>query len=373
MSERFFIQCLAVNSFSREKILSLIPSETLRQIKETDEKPFFQAYSLAHEGTSRPLTIIGDSAKPISWPRRAIQSIKDIVLKGVKFFVGHNEDNSTVGRRALAEVVANAEETIDGVLHHVVIAHVPKQNIEEMKKYDICSQESDVSLYDIDGVVTAKSIDRITGIALGSSSKEKPGFLGAVRLGAIQAFEKKEETKGELEIMDLTTLDWHLLLGEMKRRELLPHQMFTADEIKADKHFSKIFEDAESLKTLESSLADKEKELAELKEEKEKLSTELNKTIAPKKLETFLDEKKVTPRQKQFILQRAESLEDVSDESLESFYVEKMADYKADVELFGVEDEVIVAKTEEGAPISVNKNDFTKAENNEYLEADLEI
>lgn len=377
MSERFFIQCLAVDSFSREKILSLIPPETLEQIKQTDEKPFFQAYSLAHEGISRPLTIIGDSAKPISWPRKAIQSIKNIVLKGVKFFVGHNEDNSTAGRRHLAEVVADAEETIEGTLHHVVVAHVPKENIAEMKKYDICSQEALVNLYEDNGMITAESVDKITGIALESSSKEKPGFPGALRLGAIQAFEQKEEEpkgKGELEIMDLTTVDFNMLLGEMKRRNLAPHQIFTETEIKADKNFSKVFEDAESLKTLESSLTEKEKELEELKGEKEKLALELGKSTAKERLEGILDDKKATDRQRLFILERAAALEDVTDEGLESFYQEKTADYKASIKILGVEDDPIeTGAGESESKETVDKNDYSKAENNEFLESDLEI
>ena len=184
--------CYKIQAFSNNEILSLIPPETLSQIKSKDPHPYFQAYSICHEGISTP-SIIGDTSKPIHWTRRAVQSLKSIILKGVKFFKGHNADNSTTGRQVLGEVVANVEQEINGVLHHVVVSYHSPEVKEEVKKYDICSQEAIWNLFDQAGQVIADTVDKITGIALGSSDTEQPAFTGARRLASVQAFTQGED------------------------------------------------------------------------------------------------------------------------------------------------------------------------------------
>jgi len=79
------VSCKQIQSFSNVDILNLIPPETLTKIKETDSNPLFQAYSICHEGNSTP-TIIGEGPKPISWTKKAIQSLKNIV-KGSQVFL----------------------------------------------------------------------------------------------------------------------------------------------------------------------------------------------------------------------------------------------------------------------------------------------
>jgi len=373
------VQCLSVDQFSREEILAMIPGETLAEIKQKDAHPFFQVYSVAHEGTTRPLTIIGDSPAPISWPRRAINSIKNLVLKGVKFFMGHNADNSTQGRRALAEVVADQQREIDGVLHHVVIAHVPPENVEEIKKYNVCSQEAACNIYtDEAGSVIVDSVDKITGIALANSAEEQPGFPGALRLGMIQAFEEgqgegEKTIKGEPKKMELKDYDFTVLVNELRNRNVAPLQVFSIDEIKSDKNFAPIFKEVEELKEYKTKFEEKEKEFLDLKTENEKLTIDLGKTTAKERLEKMLDEKKATERQKSFVLKRAGALADVSDKGLESFIDNKLEDYKTSVEILGVEEEILAAEGEQSETKTTDKNDYSKEENNEFLESDLEV
>src|SRR5512138_237980 len=103
MKQSVIVHCFKVPSISPNEILSLIPESVLSEIRQKDAHPLFQAYSFCHEGTSQP-RIIGDTAKPIHWLRTAIQSIKGKVSKGIKFFLGHNEDNSTDNRESLGEI-----------------------------------------------------------------------------------------------------------------------------------------------------------------------------------------------------------------------------------------------------------------------------
>jgi hypothetical protein len=178
------LQCLS-SSLSSSEIMALIDSDTISRIKAVDPHPFFQAYSICHEGTSQP-SILGDTARPIHWTRAAVQSIKNIILKGVKFFKGHNADNSTDKRESLGEIVASTEREIGGKLHHIAVGYFP--NKEKVSDSDICSQEANWNLFEQAGHWFAGTIDKLTGIALSNSKVDKPAFADAKRLGMVQAF-----------------------------------------------------------------------------------------------------------------------------------------------------------------------------------------
>jgi len=178
------LQCLS-SSLSSSEIMALIDNDTITKIKATDPHPFFQAYSICHEGTSRP-SILGDTARPIHWTRAAVQSIKNIILKGIKFFKGHNADNSTENRESLGEIVASTEREINGKLHHIAVGYFP--NKEKVSDSDICSQEANWNLFEQAGHWFAGTIDKLTGIALSNSKVDKPAFADAKRLGMVQAF-----------------------------------------------------------------------------------------------------------------------------------------------------------------------------------------
>jgi cation transport regulator len=180
------LQCLKLSSLSSDDILALVDPQTISRIKAMDAHPFFQAYSICHEGVSQP-TILGEKSKPIHWTRAAVESIKNVVRKGIKFFRGHNKDNATEGREALGEIVADTQKEIDGKLHHVVIGYFPDK--AKVADADVCSQEADWNLIDYAGKCIADTMRKLTGIALSNSSVDKPAFEGAVRLGMVQAFD----------------------------------------------------------------------------------------------------------------------------------------------------------------------------------------
>jgi hypothetical protein len=197
--EKCIIQALKKN-FSQDEIMSMIPSETLKDIKAKNEHPYFNVYSVAHDGISNP-KIIGEKASPIYWSRQAIQSIKNIVLKGVKFFIGHNEDNSTDNRKYIGEVIANKEIEIDDKLHHVVIGYFPDK--KEAEKYNICSQESIWNFIKQGSKIVADKIEEMTGIALSNSNYDKPAFSGAMKLAELQCFEDHEKLSDEEKLRNI--------------------------------------------------------------------------------------------------------------------------------------------------------------------------
>ena len=177
-----------IHSFNQNKIIELIPQNVYDKIIEKDPHPFFAVYSICHEGVSSPV-ILGEGPKKIAWPRKAIQSIKNLYIKGVRLFKGHNKDSSHTGRKVIGRVIHSFEKEIDGKLHHIVITYHPPKYRNEIKNLDVCSQESEWNFFDYAGQLVAESIERLTGIALANSNEQVPAFADAKRLGYIQAFD----------------------------------------------------------------------------------------------------------------------------------------------------------------------------------------
>lgn len=182
-----------IQSFSQDEIIALIPPKELAAIKSEDSHPFFTMYSVCHEGESTPIIMDEngnrEDAEPITWTKKAVQSIRNIIMKGVKLFKRHNKDSSHTGRRVIGKVIHSFEKEIDGKLHHVFIAYHPKSLKDEIKALDVCSQEAKWNLFREAGKLMAGAIENMTGIALANSEIEKPAFSGAKRLGYVQAFE----------------------------------------------------------------------------------------------------------------------------------------------------------------------------------------
>lgn len=190
---RIKLQSFQLQQFSEAEILELIPKKTLIQIKEKDPHPFFQVFSICHPGVSKPKILDVKEQKPIHWTTKAVQSLKNIALKGIKFFGKHNKDNSTNDREEFGEIIHNFEKEIEGKLNHCVIGYFPDKT--KVIDKDIVSQESIWNIIDNAGKLIAHSIGEISGIAMGNSKEETPAFQGAQRLGILQCNEDKDYHK----------------------------------------------------------------------------------------------------------------------------------------------------------------------------------
>lgn len=363
-------------------IMALVPEVTLARIREHDPHPFLQAYSICHEGVSTP-TVLGDTARPIHWTRAAVQSIKAKMLKGVKFFLGHNEDNSTEGRPSLGEVVWDGQKEIDGVLHHVVVGYFPDRAAVEDK--DICSQEGEWDFVEAAGKWFADKLERITGIALSSSAHDSPAFPGARRLAAVQALEEveyvddpekvddvksKAKPKEKHRMDDLTTVPFGELAAEMKRRTTFPSQLFTVEDLKNDRTFGKLFADNEQLDKKAKELA---VELEKVKQEALAKDKTLLAQTAKTRFEKLVDGMTLTPKQKAYVKGSfPKTIEDASDEALQKFVSTRLEDYQVAAKAFGVKDE-LPEQSGDGGKKQNDEGDLTKAAGNELLEDDLEL
>ena len=96
------------------------------------------------------------------------------------------------GREPIGEVAGSRAKTIDGKFSAVIVAYI----YPEYKKLplDIASIEADVNINnDVTGDIHAVDVEEVTGIALGNSAVNRPGFPGATLLGELQAFAGEKE------------------------------------------------------------------------------------------------------------------------------------------------------------------------------------
>lgn len=357
MEHRVILTTKRITAFTQEEILQHIDPEDLKEIKKTDEHPYFQAYILCHEGYSTP-TVLGEGGKKILWTRRAIQSIKNIITKGAKFFKGHNEDNSTSNRDVIGKVVASFEKEIDNKLSHVVIAYHSPEVREEAKNYDICSQESTWTFLENAGNYIAEKINKLTGIALGNSANEQPAFTGAKRIAFVQAYEnnpERIETKMENQITFHDVKKW------VEQNMVWPSQLYTIDEIKLDRQFAEVFTDAEKNKA----------ELEQAKKTVADMQAKEMKNSATSRLKEIINTMEVSDNIKSFTLDMYNDIKDdfadVSDASLKNF-AELQAKTYQKITAAQQPPETNIPSGDANANTNENSDDFTDPKNNELLD-----
>ena len=189
---------LDIQEMSASAIADAIPADVLADIKRTDARPLFRAYTLAHEGQSRGLLVgVGNIIK--TWTANIIRKLHDRLTVGLEMFLGHGKDNSIdPGRIVVGKVVAKRLLEIDGRMSSVVIAHIDP--LYSAMALDVCSLEGSIDLaIDKAGNMTALDVDRISGIALGNSQVDQPGFEFATIQGALQAFAVEHGITGPVE------------------------------------------------------------------------------------------------------------------------------------------------------------------------------
>lgn len=356
-------------AFSQDDIIQKLPASVLQELKKRDEHPFLSMYSICHEGVSTP-TLIGEKARPITWTRKAVQSIKDVVVAGIKLFNGHNSDNSTDNRRELGEIIHSFQEEIDGKLHHMIIAYHPQGVKDEVKNYDICSQEAEWNFFEKAGNLIASTIDKLTGIALGNSQNEQPAFSGARRFATVQAF----ENKGEREIMsEQREISFQDVKRYIKEHLVYPWQLFDSSDLKEDREFGKIFKEYEEMKV---KLPEYEKKVLKFEDEIKMLTKSNQMNTAKNRLEKIFQDEPIPEKMKLFVEKsfelEKEKINDLTDAGLKNF-VKSQKEYFQIIESINNPEPKDNNIEKKNKTENVDRDDFTKVENNEFLTEDFEI
>ena len=176
-----------LQQMAASEIVNIIPNDIYQEIKRKDPNPLFQAYVVAHEGGATG-KMVGMGSKVLNWFSSAINKIWEKLKYGTKIFHGHNIDSSHEGRQSIGEVVGKAIKTIQSKVNAIAIMYIYPEFRD--LGLDVASIETDVQINPDDGIHDV-DVGDTTGIALGNSAVDKPGFEGATLLSQIQAMARE--------------------------------------------------------------------------------------------------------------------------------------------------------------------------------------
>ena len=208
------------------EILKHVSAATLLNIQKQDPHPTFKAFTIAHEGESSGRFIDRNVQGKQNWFRDAITKLHNRIDEGLKIFHLHNEDSSHDNRIAIGEVVGKGLQEINNKLHNFVVTYITPE-FKDLP-LDVASIEADVVYSKTSEGINIDDIANISGIALGNSANNIPGFPGATLLGCIQAFAKENSEKGD---KSMTLEEIRAAIAGGKYR---PSDVFSESELKND-------------------------------------------------------------------------------------------------------------------------------------------
>lgn len=360
------------------EVLDMIPADVQTEIKARDDHPLYKVFSIGHEGTARG-RLVGVGYTTVQYLRDAVRKIGDKLKIGTKVFSGHGSTNSHEGRKPIGTVVGRHVRQMAGKLHTLAAIYIHPENRDV--DHDIASIEARVRYQeDLDGV-SVRDVDEITGIALGRTGTDEPGFPGARLIAAFQAFAENESHKGKRgNDMDLATIqeaieDNGFTPSDVFDRATLEKDTTVEEIVKKGKdtefrHAKRVEKQRDALQDdLSNAKEDHAKEIAGLRRELliNGAGTVLSKLIGE-------DGRKLSDRKKAFVEREfderfhSESEDDKGlEKDIDSFVDQSLERYDQAAKLFGVEETNESDPSDGETPpheSAGSGSDLTKPENN---------
>jgi len=180
---------------AESEIKKIIPHDIYTEINQSDPHPLFRAYVVGHEGEATA-TWPGVGKLVKNWFSSAINKIVEKLQYGTKIFHNHAETNEHEGRTPIGELVGKVIKTIKDKANAIAITYIYPEY--RNLPLDVASIETTVDI-DLDNSgVYGVDVQEVTGIALGNSGVDQPGFPGATLLSELQAMAKKHGIEHEI-------------------------------------------------------------------------------------------------------------------------------------------------------------------------------
>lgn len=348
------------------EILEHIPANIYEAIKAKDPHPIFRAYVVGHEGLSGG-EIVGAGSFIKRWFASAISNIVEKLQFGTKIFHAHGKTNEHEGRNVIGHIVGKAKKIIGDNLSAIAITYI-KPEYKDLP-LDVASIEADVILSgDKDNGIFDANVEDITGVALGNSAVQKPGFPGATLLSQIQAFaDQSQFHTGGGEMTTISEVRDFIKAGNLKPSDIFGLGDLTKDPM-IEEHIEQARKEAvkgeyehrkrdeEGFdKTKEKLVEDHEKKVKEKDELITKLQGENIQSKTSGWLETQTEKRKLDEEQVKYITRSlpkfkpedAEKAEDEFGKFLDD-QIDELSGIKKDV--FGVEEDKDKDKSGGGEP-----------------------
>ena len=182
-----------------------------------------RAYTLVHEGESRPHDLDTGETLALRWGRAVVRRVAALARAGTQFVRSHTD------RTVVGELLGTFTKEVAGKLRAIVIGAFKPGAADGM---DVCSVEADGVVADEHGTVT--EVETVDRIALGSSAHgTEPGFPNAVLVGAVQCF-VEEGVDLPVPSRDNPRMTVKLIKDWLGQNEgVLPSQLFSDEQIEA--------------------------------------------------------------------------------------------------------------------------------------------
>jgi hypothetical protein len=180
-----------LQEMAESEIAAMVEPSRLAEIKVADPHPLIKAFVVGYEGESKG-NVVGMGNVIKRWAKTIVRKLHEKISAGIQLFSGHAVGtNAPEGRMPIGEVVGKSLKDIEGRESIVVACHIYRDF--KHLPLDVASVETNVELGpSTDGrALDVLDVDNVTGIALGNSTVDKPGFPGATLIGALQAFEQE--------------------------------------------------------------------------------------------------------------------------------------------------------------------------------------
>jgi hypothetical protein len=353
---KFKIGGYQIQEMAAEEILDHVSASAYKRIKKDDPKAEFRAYVIGHEGESSG-KVVGMGRVVKKWARSAVEHINEKLNIGTKIFHLHGvETNDHDGRKPIGEVVGKVLSDIAGRLSSIAIAYI-YPDFHDVP-LDVASIEADINMPEtINPNARAVDVDveKITGIALGSSEIVKPGFEGATLLASMQEFaESNTESNRQGGAKQMTAAE---IKKAIREAGLQPSDVFSLRDITADpsieeemrestpanREFIRLRQEnkdlARQVRDLEGRATAAESENKTLKDQVGSLGEGLLKTKAAESLKSAIATRKLDEKQAAFINKNAAKFAPKSESTLagdlNTFIDAQLDDFKGFAELIG--------------------------------------
>lgn len=182
---------VALQEMAADEIMEMVGESILNKLRASDPNPLIKAFVVGHEGESKG-NLVGFGNVIKRWLKTMIRALGSKIKAGLQLFHGHADTNSHAGRVPIGEVVGTKIKEIEGRESVIVACHI-KPEFKNLP-LDVASVETTVDYkQNPDGTLEILDVSDVTGIALGNSQIQNPGFAGATLLGQLQAFESEHK------------------------------------------------------------------------------------------------------------------------------------------------------------------------------------
>lgn len=367
-----------IQHMAQDTVLAMIDTSELARIKAADSNPEIRVYVVGHEGMAQGPQL-GFGERVWKYAQAAIKKLYEAIYFGTPIFNRHAPGSNDVdGRPSIGRVVGKKLETINDKLSTLVAVYIFPQYRNE--KLDVASIESEVAFtVDGGGIAEVKEFDYVSGIALGDSEKDSPGFPGATMQAAIQAFSTPPSERGD------NPMTLEEIKAAIEAGNFTPAQIFSAETLSQDTAIKNIVR--EKTEKVQGYAQRKDEKIEELEgkivelesahsTEVKGLKAEAIKGAAGKTFDALAGERKLTERQKAFIAQNmGEFSSDATDAdglkpAMNTFIDSQLGVFDKVASIFGVTQETPSPGTPAGDGDQAGDSaDLTDPENNPLIPA----